>query len=427
VTTPPPKGGGFSLGGGSHRAKAESQPENVAGSVGVSVIGMSAHQTQEHLPGAVVGRNMPAFVARSGRVAGVDQNHLNTGTLSLVLDHVLQHPPTRIKNRAIEPRFLGHIRSGIFDRTASGTGHVLDLEVFQNNDVVGVDQSAGSLVQVIPPLVADSPINGSNPLNGFPSPVRTAFLSGEFPLDIGEPIFGPLEVTGILGEPAIGVSEQVSNATVDPDNRSGQRPDLARNVGTHHVQIPVVTKTGHRELLDRSSDWTVEFDLHMTDALHPHPVTEELSTVTIDKSDGIEPPFATESRIAGSLPGFDPTEERLERSVQPTKGLLFGGERPTSDIRISRSNCFQLGRLVTVPNGYTVSTVSIPPFLQGSIVDVAMIGKHHSEVVSLLTGGEQPVPECPLHDQHFTTEVSMPTVPVPIPLSPEGDSPLGRI
>ena len=395
MTTPPPKGGGFSLSRLGF-TKAQSEPKYVACGVRVGVRGVAASLIEEHLPVTVVGTDMPAGVTGARRVARVDQDDVRTGAFSLVDQHVLQHPPTRVEDAFVQSALGGDIGSRLVKGALGRAGHVGDTQVFEHDQIVGVHQLTGQFVQEVATLVPNLPVRGSDPLNSLAAAYRTAALASEGLLSGSERILSLAVVARVGSEGAIGAGQQVRDTTVDSDDRTGQRADLRRDIDAHDVDVPVSSFAGDRELLDGPGDWSVLLDLDCADTLHPDGGPVELAPVTVDERHRVEALVGLEAWVAGSLAVLDATEECLERLVQSLEGLLLRGERPTPVLFIG-TNLFELAGLVAVAHRMLALAVGIAAFLQRSVVHRAVIAQHLTQRDGLACGWVQAVAEDAVH------------------------------
>ena len=150
-------------------------PKDVNGRVGVRVGLVPTRLTSEHSPTPVPNRDVPTRCTLPAGVAGVHGHDVPTGALSLVGGHGQEVSPPGVENGSVEPCFgFGPVRfvapCSIGTRLGS-PGHVLDLEILKDDEVVVGHQSPGDLVGEVAPLVANLAVLGRHPFSGLlPTP-----------------------------------------------------------------------------------------------------------------------------------------------------------------------------------------------------------------------------------------------------------------
>ena len=124
---------------------------NVFRRVAVAVVRPSALRA---FPGANVqgqrGVDLAAGVAAARGVGGVYRFHL----AAFVFQRPLQRAPTRAQNRAVQPRLLADIFSGIFRVALRRPGQVFRFQILQPHNLRRPGQGAGGLVRPIRPDAA---------------------------------------------------------------------------------------------------------------------------------------------------------------------------------------------------------------------------------------------------------------------------------
>ena len=129
-----------------------------------------------------------------------------------------QQSPARSQDLTIQPGFLADVLPRVFARAFRGSGHFLDLEVFDLDQVVATGDAGGGFLG---PVFAPMGLVGVQAGGGEPYPlaaVRSAFGAGEFPLQTPQP--------SLLAHGQARYVEQLArrqgcgydDAPVDPDN-----------------------------------------------------------------------------------------------------------------------------------------------------------------------------------------------------------------
>lgn len=396
MTTPPPEGGGFS---GSYRClTAQSEPKDVLCSIGVGVRGVSAPLAPERFTIAVSGSDMSADMTGARSVAGVDFDDFDNSFFRFLPDQFKQHPPTRVEDAPVETGFLGDVRTWFVGGSRRRAGHVPDLEVFDNDHVVGIDVGSGDLVQMIFPNVFDLAVQDCEAGDGLPSPMRLPFLVSEVALGLSESFLRGLEWSDVVHKPAVAVGNKMRDATIQADNSVSEWLGLDRYVNTGGVDVPMLALPGDGELLDCSAHRPVHLHLDAADTLNADGIAEPLTSVAVDECDGVEAPGRPEARVAGFLALLDAGEERGERFVQSAQRLLLGRERPAAlPERIGVANVLQLVGLHPVADRRSTHPEGVTTLLEGGVVEVAVIAEHRLKHDNLAAGRVKAVAEGAVH------------------------------
>ncbi len=154
----------------------------------------------------------------SGWCCGAHDHHRATGALGRVGGHGQEVSPPGVENGSVEPCFgFGPVRFvapfSIWTRSGS-PGHVLDLQVLKDNEVVVGDQLPGPLVGEVAALVPNLAVLGRHPLPGLLSTSGTLRLGGELALRGGQGSLAASGEPGVLDQPPVTGRQQ------DPTPRS---------------------------------------------------------------------------------------------------------------------------------------------------------------------------------------------------------------
>ena len=134
--------------------KGKPCPQYVSGGVDVGVGLVAAGQTSElRLSDAVLRCCVPALGAPPGGVTGVDCDHLPSGAFSLGGQDSQEDAPSRVVDGLIQAGFgrraVGLVAAVSVRARLWPPGHVGDLEVLVDDQVVVADQDAGGVVGVV--------------------------------------------------------------------------------------------------------------------------------------------------------------------------------------------------------------------------------------------------------------------------------------
>src|SRR5260221_6373419 len=155
----------------------QSSPEDVPRGVDVCMTGVPPGPTDEGHAVAVPRVDVPARVTSLRGVLGIYRDHDPPSVFRFGGEDRGELSPARIQDRTVEAALGGHVGARQFQRPGGRTGHVFDRQVFERDDVVGVDETTCDLVVVVPALVGDlaMPIGDDGPRR--PSVERAALLA----------------------------------------------------------------------------------------------------------------------------------------------------------------------------------------------------------------------------------------------------------
>src|SRR5438128_1400049 len=129
-------------------------------------------------------------------------------------------PPGCSQDLSVEPRLLSDLGTGFFQAASGGAGHVGDLEVLEDQQVVGVHQPPGKLVEAIPAAVGNPAVLGGHRLDGLPATVGSPPLASQAPLG---------------GNEGVGASRQVAGDLEELPVRAGRQGGYSENEACVHV------------------------------------------------------------------------------------------------------------------------------------------------------------------------------------------------
>lgn len=142
--------------------------------------------------------------------------------------------PTRGEDGAIQPALGGHVGPRRFDRAPGRAGHGSHCEVFDGDEVVGVDQAPGDQVEVVLTLVAHPAVDGGDSLDGATSSSRPPAVPGEGRLGRRQALPRLVEVSGVVDELTVTRGGEAGHTHVDADGPSRERAELGGNPDAEH-------------------------------------------------------------------------------------------------------------------------------------------------------------------------------------------------
>src|SRR2546425_576496 len=110
---------------------------------------------EQGLLGTIFSTDMPADRARLRGVARINGDHLTTTPALFVFQHAPEHPPTLIENRLVQSRLRRNVLPWLLDGALCRCRHVLDLQVFDDDDRVVFADRCRVLMQEIMPTVGN--------------------------------------------------------------------------------------------------------------------------------------------------------------------------------------------------------------------------------------------------------------------------------
>jgi hypothetical protein len=199
-----------------------SPSKNVLRRVGIGVARMTALDAFERRLGdAIVGANVTALVAGTGRVARIDEQQRATEPIQFVSDLPSQFAPALIQYASVEPRLRRYVPARFCGGARRARGHVRDSEVFHyDNRVVLADRRAGFVYLILADTRYPGMDRGDSSLS-FP-PIRGELhLAGKSPLENRKLPLELLKGICAIAERPVRQSRKTRDSNVDADSRSG--------------------------------------------------------------------------------------------------------------------------------------------------------------------------------------------------------------
>jgi hypothetical protein len=177
----------------------------------------------------------------------------------------------------------------------------------------------------------------------------------------------------------------------------------------------------------------VQLDLDVPDVLNVESsVLFQATPVSVggelDRMESVSP---FEPWIARSFTRFDSSEERLERTVQPTQSRPGAGKVRFGKVRVGLASLFELAGLLTVRNGAVLVLISVTAFFESGVVEEAVSLEHRIESFLLLVVRVESELKRLSHDlgsvqakAHFLNHRVRGEEGAAIPLSAKADGPL---
>jgi hypothetical protein len=188
--------------------KGKPCPQNVPGGVYVGVGLVAASETSELRLGDAVSRSdVPAFGAPLGSMTGIDCGHVPSGAFSLGGQDSQEDAPPRVVNGLVQAGFgrrtVGLMPTASVRERLWPPGHVGDLEVLVDDQVIFADQSECRVVGMVEALSMDLAVQPSDPCGGFLSSTTPAFFAGEVLLGCRQPLTGGCKRARVGDVPAV--------------------------------------------------------------------------------------------------------------------------------------------------------------------------------------------------------------------------------
>ncbi len=245
--------------------------------------------------------------------------------------------PLRSKTRRYlddsRPSILGFEREYVDEsrptRIGDGAGemavfeHVLDPEIFDSNEGVGLNVVPSRLVRVILTLAGDLEVLLGGLLGRFAAAVGTLLAPGALSLRPPQSLRGPLQTAWVLDNLPFGVGDEVSKAQVEPNSRPvaflGCIPEVADD---KDVPVPVST-IGEVSGLWSTFERTVPLNLETASELlrnsQPSRIRVEAyipPRAVLSKLYRMPAVSSLEAREAHLLPKLATAEKTLEGSIK---------------------------------------------------------------------------------------------------------------
>ena len=271
----------------------------------------------------IPGRAVPAVGAGTTGVAGIHDDDAPTSFFRFVRDHRQELSPPGIVDGSVESG-LGGCPVGCVASFAIGAGfgssdHVLDVEVFVDDDVVVVDESSRELMQGVGAAVADVAMCGADTLTGLVTPRGTLHFGVDSPLRGGEALGTASRMRWVDQQLAVTARNQHPDAQVDPHLTACRRERRSGHIGAADRYPPAPPFSLNSDRLRRAPHRAVEAHPHATHTTEMQPPGRSVETppVAVFPLQRIETPRRLEARIAGSLALPAAGKERLKGPIQP--------------------------------------------------------------------------------------------------------------
>ena len=323
--------------------------------------------------------------ARLARTARVNLDELAPGTFSLVRKFAQEVSP-----------------SGIIDGLGQHTaGQSLDVQVFDNNHTVVVDQHTAELVLEIGSLVLNMRVLPLQHGNGFPATVRPLVLAPSHPpLCDAQSALCITVQTRIANLSAVAEGCEGRQPNINPDRPAGcrKRNRIALHGEDHE---PAARFALDRNRLDLAVDRAVELDLDLSHALNANQPARESTAVSIRREgQAIVATTGFETRKAGTFTTFDSTKECLECLVEAPQDVLAAGEVGDSNQTLS-PHLFQLACLIVVVDRLPANPVRPYALFEGAVVEIASLAKLIIQSFDLIPMRVDLIPERLSHSVRF--------------------------
>ncbi len=241
-------------------------------------------------------------------VAGVNSDHLTSGTLSLLREDGTEHRPTRVRDR------LGE--AVVFD-------HAPDVEFLDGNHAKAVDQSSSDLVNKIMTPVAHPLMDTRENSVGFLSRRASLFCFSLFPASLCESIFIAAEEARIVYELAIGQRQERVEASVKAHGFSRLRQEVAL-LFHREAHEPLVADAVNAARLDLARKRPVQTHLdravRLSDFGQAQTAVDDREPCAWEAETIVPVTFST--REARGLSCLYPAKERLESEVNAHRHIL---------------------------------------------------------------------------------------------------------
>lgn len=285
----------------------------------------------------------------------IDSHEQTTGTFSLVRQLGEKATPTGIIHG------LGqHARRQAFN-----------VQVFNRNQAVGLNQALRQLVVEVLTLVANVRVNRLQFAHRLAA-AMTAFLApGHFALGSPKTGLSLSVLTRIGNDRAVGQHGEALQAHIEADRQQGISQGLSLDLDAE-TDVPLTRFTLERHGLDLAVYGPVELDLQDT-----HPLNAQLARgqktnpVTVGrKGNAVEALMRLKAGKAGLFASFDAAKEGFVGLIHPTQNVLTARKISQADKSFS-ANLFELIGLSVVVDGRTRHFPCVPSLLQGCIVEFA--------------------------------------------------------
>lgn len=302
----------------------------------------------------------PALRAGLGSAARIDQDELDPGACSLVVEHRGQLCPRSIVD------VLGE----------HPARHAFDVEIFNRDTTEAVDQVATDLMQHVAPTVGDARLISRQCGLALASDVRSTLAPRQRSLAPSEALGSFLGPAGPVYRFAIGQGHKRCKTKVKANAIRSRTVDDFNLDGEHHVPLASLPSEDCSLWLGRQ--FAVPLHLDFAGYAHDGELARLAKRQTIANAEisGLVSGGCAEPRKARLLASLDPLKERLERLVQLAQNLLLGRVGPARKLWRCASRCLQFVGLVDVSEILATTAIGFNALLQTGIVKSAEVAQH---------------------------------------------------
>ena len=280
--------------------------------------------------------------------------------------------------------------SVIYGLGKHATRQTFDIQIFNGNQTIAVDQPSTGIVVKVRTLVLDLLMRLRHKLTGF-SPALTRLLSPRHAaLSSTQDRSRTVKMTLVIDLRSVGQGSQRSQSDIDTDCFSGfwQRFRLPLHRKTY---VPLIYAALDRDRLDRAFNRTMQLDFDLSRTLDAQPVAQQSASISVQRKGqtviAAERAKPWKSRL---ITTFASGKECFERLVQSSQHVLAAREIRKRETPI-RSHRLQLVRLVVVINRLAAQFPRSNAFFKSSIIKRARFAQLTVQKLNLMFGGIQTV------------------------------------
>jgi hypothetical protein len=316
-----------------------------------------------------------------------------------------------------------------------------EIEIFDRDSVVLLDDCSRGLVVKVSPLVRDLGVCSAFETACFGAVLPAEFTASCAALGRCKLALCGLQRAWVRDEVPVGKRCESLDTDVDARLSPGGRQRLGGDVVADQVSVPMpVGVELDADLLNTSLDRAMELNFDLADPrkLQPLVAGHQLGTVavgSIGESEALVPVSSLEPRVArlGRLlslgPGFlgflAASEEVLEGSLKPTKGVLEQVEVHACELGTNGFDLAELCGLRFVPWRLPGLVVGVPALLQCGVVQLAKQGEYPEKRALLRRRRVQSIAERSLHQESILGSGQRATSPPEFQRSLSNRLPLG--
>ncbi len=216
---------------------------------------------------------------------------------------------------------------------------------------------------------------GAHSLSTGSPALRIALGPGQPLLCRDQPLFSRSIPAWIVHRSSVTKGRVADDADIDTGVLSGRGQGIRWYIVTRENHYPAVACPLYLNRLDTASNFAVEMNSHVPNALQIYPLCvgqPSCAVAVLWPLHAGEPGIALEPWISRFPPGLDSAEETVERLVESAQGGLLTRERPDGHIGTYRPDVLQLRRLVAVLDRGLTLFPCVPTLLQCRVVKLAV-------------------------------------------------------